>query len=63
MQSKNPAQMSREEMIAALRKQPKSVVNNITTGIALPESYDEASGSKKMHGHPIRIESGSYFRN
>ncbi len=42
MHGKNAAQMSSEELMAGLRKQPKSVVNNITSGVVLPESYDEA---------------------
>lgn len=45
--AKPPNQMTRDEMIAALRQQPKSVVNNISTGVVLPESYDEA---RKAHG-------------
>jgi len=34
--------MSADEMTAALRAQPKSVVNNIMTGVVQSESYAEA---------------------
>jgi pimeloyl-ACP methyl ester carboxylesterase len=54
-QSKNPAQMSPEEMIAALRKQPKSVVNNIMTGVVLPESYDEARATGAFGDIPLIV--------
>jgi pimeloyl-ACP methyl ester carboxylesterase len=55
VQSKDPAQMSREEMIAALRKQPKSVLNNISTGIVLPESYDEARSVGSLGDIPLIV--------
>jgi hypothetical protein len=42
-QGKDPSQMTREEIIAALRQQPKSFVGNVSAGIVLPESYAEAS--------------------
>lgn len=51
----NVAQMSDEEMIAALRKQPKSVVNNITTGVVLPESYDEARATRTLGDIPLMV--------
>lgn len=51
----HPAQMSREEMIAALRRQPKSVVNNITTGVVLPESYDQARATGAFGGIPLIV--------
>jgi pimeloyl-ACP methyl ester carboxylesterase len=54
-QSKNPAQMSREEIIASLRQQPKSVVNNISTGIVLPESYDEARSVRSLGDRPLVV--------
>lgn len=54
-QSKNPAQMSREEIIATLRNQPKSVVNDITTGIVLPESYDQARAVRTLGDVPLIV--------
>jgi pimeloyl-ACP methyl ester carboxylesterase len=53
--SENPVQMSREEMIAALRKQPKSVVNNITTGVVLPESYGQARATGAFGDIPMIV--------
>ncbi len=42
-------------MIAALRKQPKSVVNNITTGVVLPESYEEARATGAFGDIPLIV--------
>ncbi len=53
MQGKSAAQMTTEELIAELRKQPKSIVNNITTGIVLPESYDEARTVRALGEIPL----------
>ena len=36
------SQMTREELIAELRRQPKSFLNNVDTGMVLNESYAEA---------------------
>lgn len=58
-QTKGPAQMSPDEMIAALRKQPKSVVNNITTGIVLPESYAEARNTRALGDRPLIVLTAS----
>ncbi|HET8923212.1 MAG TPA: alpha/beta hydrolase [Candidatus Acidoferrum sp.] len=55
LQHKNSTQMSREEIIAALRQQPKSVANNIFTGIVLPESYDEARAVKSLGDVPLIV--------
>jgi len=52
---RNSTLLSREEMIAVLRKQPKSVVTNITTGIVLPESYDEARATKTLGDIPLIV--------
>jgi pimeloyl-ACP methyl ester carboxylesterase len=54
-QSKIPPQMTREEIIAALRQQPKSVVNNISTGIVLPESYDEVRSVRSLGDIPLIV--------
>ena len=54
-QSKNPSQMTRDEIVAALRRQPKSVVNNASTGIVLPESYDEARSSGSLGDRPLVV--------
>ncbi|HXN65020.1 MAG TPA: alpha/beta hydrolase [Candidatus Acidoferrales bacterium] len=54
-QSKNSAQMSPDEGIRALRRQPKSVVNNITTGVVLPESYDEARATGPLGDIPLIV--------
>ena len=54
-QSKNPSQMTRDEIIAALRRRPKSVVNNASTGIVLPESYDEARSSGSLGDCPLIV--------
>jgi len=53
--SENPGQIGREEMIAALRKQPKSVVNNITTGVVLPESFDQARATGTLGDIPLIV--------
>jgi pimeloyl-ACP methyl ester carboxylesterase len=54
-QSKNPSQMAREEIIAALRHQPKSFVGNTSAGIVLPESYAEAKSVEKLGGYPLIV--------
>ncbi len=53
--NKNFSQMNPEEMIAALRRQPKSVVANITTGVVLPESYDEARAIRTLGDIPLIV--------
>ena len=47
--------MTRDEIVAALRRQPKSVVNNASTGIVLPESYDEARFSGSLGDRPVIV--------
>jgi pimeloyl-ACP methyl ester carboxylesterase len=54
-QGKNPSQMSRDEIIAVLRQQPKSVVNNTSTGIVLPESYAQARPAKGLGDRPLIV--------
>jgi len=61
-QSERGSQMSRAELIAALRRQPKSVVNNVSTGIVLPESYAEARSAAGLGNRPlIVLTAGSPF--
>lgn len=55
LQRKYSTQMSREELIAALRQQPKSVANNAYAGIVLPESYDEARAVKSLGNVPLIV--------
>jgi pimeloyl-ACP methyl ester carboxylesterase len=52
---KDASQMSREELIATLRRQPKSVVTNVTTGIWMPESYAEARASGGLGDRPLIV--------
>jgi pimeloyl-ACP methyl ester carboxylesterase len=52
---KNPSQMTREEIIAALRAQPKSFVGNAAAGIVLPESYEEAKAVVRLGNFPLLV--------
>lgn len=52
---KDPAQMTREELITALRQRPKSLVGNISTGIVLPESFAEASSVTRLGNFPLVV--------
>jgi pimeloyl-ACP methyl ester carboxylesterase len=52
---KNPAEMTDEEIIAALVHQPKSIAMNVCTGIVLPESYREASSVKSLGNIPLIV--------
>jgi len=54
-QAKHPNEMTRDEIIAALRKQPKSVANNISTGVVLPESYEEARRARGIGDRPLIV--------
>jgi pimeloyl-ACP methyl ester carboxylesterase len=54
-QSKDPSQMTREEIIAALRQRPKSIVGNVSAGIVLPESYAEASSVTSLGDFPLIV--------
>ena len=47
--------MSAEEKIASLRAQPKSVVNNIMTGVVQPESYAEARAVAGLGDIPLVV--------
>jgi pimeloyl-ACP methyl ester carboxylesterase len=54
-QGKDPSQMTREEIIEALRRRPKSFVGNVSTGIVLPESYAEASSVTRIGDFPLIV--------
>jgi pimeloyl-ACP methyl ester carboxylesterase len=54
-QGKNPSQMTREEIIAALRQQPKSFGGNASAGIVLPESYAEARSVARLGDYPLIV--------
>jgi pimeloyl-ACP methyl ester carboxylesterase len=54
-QSRNPSQMTREEIIAALRQQPNSFVGNTSAGIVLPESYAEAKSVSTVGNYPLIV--------
>jgi hypothetical protein len=47
--------MSRDEIIAALREQPKAFVGNNSTGVVLPESYSEAKSVTNLGDRPIIV--------
>jgi pimeloyl-ACP methyl ester carboxylesterase len=51
----NSPQMSADEMIVALRAEPKSIVTNITTGVVLPESYAEARAITRLGDTPLVV--------
>jgi hypothetical protein len=50
---KHPNEMTRDEIIAALGQQPKSVANDISTGVVLPESYEEARRARGIGDRPL----------
>jgi hypothetical protein len=54
-QGKGPSQMSRDEVVAALRQQPKSVVGNVSAGIVLPESFAEAASVTRLGDFPLIV--------
>lgn len=54
-QAKVPSQMTHEEIIAALRQQPKSIVGNVSAGIVLPESFAEAASVTKRGDFPLIV--------
>ena len=58
-QGKNPSQMTRDEIIAALRQQPKSFVGNVSAGIVLPESYAEGSSVTRVGDFPLIVLTAS----
>jgi pimeloyl-ACP methyl ester carboxylesterase len=54
-QGKDASQMTREEIIAALRQRPKAFVGNASAGIVLPESYAEASSVTRLGDFPLIV--------
>ncbi len=56
---KDPAQMTQDEIIKALRQRPKSIVGNTSAGIVLPESYAEASYVTKIGDFPLIVLTAS----
>jgi len=54
-QGKGPSQMTQEEIVAALRQQPKSVVGNVSAGIVLPESFAEAASVTRVGDFPLIV--------
>jgi len=54
-QSKSPSQLTDEEIMAALRQQPKSFLGNTSPGIVLPESYAEAASMTKVGHFPLIV--------
>jgi pimeloyl-ACP methyl ester carboxylesterase len=55
VQSENQSQMSQDEIIAALRQQPKAFVANNSTGIVEPESYAEANSAGGLGDRPLIV--------
>ena len=55
IENKTEAQMTREEIIAELRRQPKSVLNDIDSGMLMAESYAEASSVKTIGDQPLIV--------
>jgi pimeloyl-ACP methyl ester carboxylesterase len=54
-QGKDTSQMTRDEITAALRQQPKSFVGNVSAGIVLPESYAQASSVTRLGDFPLIV--------
>lgn len=52
---KDESQMTREELIAELRHQPKSFLNNVDSGMVLNESYAEAKAIASLGDMPIVV--------
>jgi pimeloyl-ACP methyl ester carboxylesterase len=46
---------TRKQMIRALRQQPKSVVTDITTGLAVPDSYEQARALARPGDLPLIV--------
>jgi pimeloyl-ACP methyl ester carboxylesterase len=58
-QGKDPSQMTREEIIDALRHRPKSFVGNVSAGIVLPESFAEGSFVTRIGDFPLIVLTAS----
>jgi len=55
LSGKNLSQMSDEEVVAALRQEPKSLAAGISTGIVEPESYAEAGAVRDLGNLPLIV--------
>ena len=55
LQSENQSQMSQDEIVAALRQQPKAFVAGNSTGIVEPESYAEAKSAGGLGERPLIV--------
>ena len=54
-QGRNQSEMAREQIIAALRRQPKTFVASNCTGAVEPQSYAEASASGGLGDRPLIV--------
>jgi pimeloyl-ACP methyl ester carboxylesterase len=54
-QSQTLSQMTHEEIIAALRQQPKSVASSTSTGLVEPESYAQAGSVRDLGNLPLIV--------
>ncbi len=54
-QGKDPSQMTREEILEALRQRPKSFVGNVSAGIVLSESFAEGSSVTRIGDFPLIV--------
>jgi len=54
-QSKNLTQMTHEEIIAALRQQPKSIASSTSAGLVEPESYAQAGSVRDLGNLPLIV--------
>ncbi len=52
---KDSSQMTRDEIIEALRQRPKSLVGNVSAGIVLPESFAEGSSVTRIGDFPLIV--------
>ena len=52
---RDPSQLTREALIAALRAQPKSIVGDAAAGLVLPESYEEARSVVRLGDFPLTV--------
>jgi pimeloyl-ACP methyl ester carboxylesterase len=53
--SKGFSQMTRDEMIRALRQRPQSIVGNVSVGIVSPESLAEAASITRLGDFPLVV--------
>jgi len=54
-QSKNLTQMTHEEIIRALRQQPKSIASSTSAGLVEPESYAQAGSVRDLGNLPLIV--------